>query len=205
VAIDESFVAEDGYALPADITDDVSVWPAAALSWFAKAGMTGHYAAAHGARWSEFKQQLYIPAVQETSAYGQKLVGHVLRRFDPKRYLTLSRDPERFWGLYLGPSDRSGDTLLVVEDIVSAWRGAEVTDTLALLGNTMKPDALRWVIQEKYREAVVFLDGDNSQVKKNARQIQRALSFVPARIVETGRDPKSYSAAELRELVGRES
>ena len=193
----------DGFELPADATTDVRRWPAAAGAWLAKAGLGAEALARDGAQWSESTQTLYLPVLQETSAFGQKLVGWVLRGFDPKRYLTLTSQPASLWALRRGPDGHSGPggTLVIVEDVLSAMRVAELTDALALLSVAIKPSAVAWVARERYKEAVVFLDGDNSEVRKAARVVARQLSFLPVRIIETGQDPKLLPKAELDKLI----
>jgi hypothetical protein len=199
----DDVVEVDGYDMPADITDDARRWPAAAGAWLAKAGLGPEDVARDGAVWSDTKQALYLPVLQETSAFGQKLVGWVLRGFDPKSYLTLTDQPASLWGLRRGPAGRSGPggTLVLVEDVLSARRVADVADALALLSVDIKPTALGWVARERYKEAVVFLDGDNSQVKLAARRLAQQLSFIPVRVVETGQDPKALPKAELDKLI----
>lgn len=153
--------------------------------------------------WSEDRETLYIPVEQETSAFGPKLVGYVLRRFQPKSYLTLTNDRAGFWGLYRASERHPGGEgrVVLVEDVISALRSSEICDSLALCGTELRPGILSTLIHEGYKEAVVFLDGDNPTVKMKARKIAQRLSWMKVRVVETGRDPKLYSTDELRKLI----
>lgn len=195
---DEGYEYRDGVTLPRDLTDD---YPEEAAAWLRKA-TTLDRAKAWGIVWSPHKQTLYIPVTQETSALGPKAVGWVLRRFDPKSYLTLTNDSSAFWGLLRGPQGHSkpSGTLLLVEDMLSAHKGALVTDTLALLGVNLKPQALRFVMEEGYKEAFIWLDADNPNVRMAARKIAQQLP-IPTRIIETGTDPKAEPEHRIRQLL----
>lgn len=187
-------------------SDATTALPKVAREWLAKAGLQSSVTEAEGFLWGEEKSQLWIPVRQHcVTAFGPRLVGHVLRGFAPKSYLTRAMDRERFYGLYRClPEDaqvgRSTDTIVLVEDVVSALRSSEICDTIALLGTSIPPAALSQMVKDGYKEAVVFLDGDNSIVKMQARKIAKSLP-IPHRIVETGQDPKSYSSQALRKLI----
>lgn len=197
-AEDQGYEYRDGVTLPRDLTTD---YPDEVAAWLRKTGPL-EQAVSWGIEWSPSKEQLYIPVVQETMALGPKAVGSVLRRFEPKRYLTLTSDKDAFWGLLRGPQGHSGKggTILLVEDMLSARKGALVTDTLALLGVNLKPQALRFVLEEGYKEAVVWLDADNPNVRMAARGIARQLP-IPTRIIETQTDPKSEPEQFIRNMV----
>lgn len=92
-------------------------------------------------------------------------------------------------------------SLVLVEDVLSARKVAAITDSMALLGVNLRPQGLQFIINEGYTDVQIFLDGDNSQVKGHARKLAKATSFLPTRIVETGRDPKDYPEHELRALL----
>lgn len=192
----------EGYLLPEDASKDVQSFPMEVRTWLGKAGLQD---SERGFLWSPAKETLYWPVEQEgRSLYGPKLVGFVLRRFSPKRYLTLTKDPESFWGLYRASQGHveGGGTLVLTEDVLSAWRVAELADSLALMGTELKSQALAFLVRAGYNRAIVFLDGDNPTVRMKARKIAQDLSFMPqVEVVETGKDPKLYSKDSLRELL----
>ena len=180
------------------LSHDSHEWSKQARRWLAEAGLTTVIAEQRGFGWEESEQKLWIPVVQEgLSAYGDVDVGHILRGFTPKSYLTRTVDKTGFYGLYRGPES---DTVVLVEDVLSALRVAEHTDALALLGTSLLPRAFNTIITEQYSNAIVFLDGDNPTVRRNARKIARSLP-IDTRLIETGRDPKSYTPTELEELL----
>lgn len=174
------------------------------VEWLGKAGITLTQARDYGILWSDSRSTLYIPVKQEGfSVYGPIVTGYVLRAFDPKGYLTLSNDNDRFWGLLRaseGHPEMKG-TLVLVEDVLSGLRVQEICDTLILCGTELRPTALSAVIKEGYRKAIIFLDGDNPTVKMKARKIQKRLSWLNPRIIETGLDPKLYPKSQLEKLI----
>lgn len=191
---------QDGYRLPADLTDQ---FPGVVSDWLRKAGLEDSAVIKWGFRWSPSKATLYIPVEQEISAYGPKLAGYVLRGFDPKSYLTLTHASAGFWGLYRGPESHSGrgGTLALVEDVLSARRCSQFCDSLALCGTSLRPEAFQYVLEEGYKEAVIYLDGDNPQVQTQARKLARSLGFMQVRIIETGTDPKREPNERLGKLL----
>lgn len=190
----------EGYRLPGDASP---VFPLEVVEWLGKAGLGEEQARAWGWLWSPEKATLYIPVEKEIHTLGSELAGWVLRGFEPKRYLTLTKASAGFWGLYRGPTGRSGrgGTVCLVEDVLSARRVAQVCDALALCGTSLRAEALQWLLREGYAEAVIYLDGDNPQVQMHAREIAKTLGFMDVRIVETGTDPKREPNSSLERLI----
>ena len=186
-----------GYLLPEDITESRTAWPKEVVAWVGKAGLLE---TPRELLWSQQRQSLYWPVEQEgLSAYGPKLAGYVIRRFDPKRYLTLTQDKAGFWGLYRGQERHQ--TVVLTEDVLSAWRVAELTDAVSLMGTELKPQILTYLLQAGYDRAVVYLDADNPVVRAKARKIASQLSFMPVELLETGKDPKLEPKERLRKLL----
>lgn len=199
-----------GISLPQDSTSTFSEFPRQVRDWLVvRGGIRPDVSEAHGILWSDEAERLYIPVVQETSADGPIAVGYVVRRFQPKRYRTLTKDRERFWGLLraserhseVGVSPAAQNLLIIVEDMISGLRCREISDTMVLCGTELKSDAFATILKEGYKEAVIFLDSDNPTVVKATRTIQRKLFWMKTRIIETGRDPKSYNREQLEELI----
>jgi hypothetical protein len=205
--------ARTGLALPDDCSSRFAEFPEGVRRWLAAGGITPVISESYGILWSDTTEQLYIPVVQETSAFGPKAVGWVLRRFHPKRYLTLTKDRAGFYGLLRASERHSEDELsppptlekteplIIVEDVLSGLRCREISDTLVLCGTSLKSEALATIIQEGYKEAVIFLDADNPTVLMCARKIAKTLFWMKVQIIETGKDPKHYSKDQLRKLI----
>lgn len=115
--------------------------------------------------------------------------------------MRLTEDP--LWGLYRGPEvlpyQLGGKRpVVIVEDVLSAWRVSEVCDTIALCGTELHSPVINAVAQEGYTDAVVWLDADNPVVRMKARKIANRLNGLAAtHMVETGKDPKHENVATI--------
>lgn len=186
--------------VPGDCHSEWKGWPIEVRRWLMEAGITESVLIGREWLWSDSKECLYIPVWQEDrTTTGHKVVGYVQRFFNPKSYLTRTNDKENFYGYYVHSA--TDDTIVLVEDVLSAIRCSEVCDALALLGVAIKPTAITKLLTSGYKRAIIFLDGDNPQVKMAARAIAKRLFFLEVQIIETGRDPKHYSLEELKELL----
>lgn len=192
-------VVDGVYRVPADLSQDLS---REALDWLGKSGIPASRAAEWGFRWSESRATLYIPITKEwVKGEEPELAGYILRGFDPKSYLTLAHASAGFWGLYRGAPDT--EQVVLCEDSLSARKVAEAgPDAIALCGVNLRPEALQYLLRRKYKEGVVWLDGDNPQVRMLQRRIVRNLAFMPnTRLIETGTDPKHESVASIKRLL----
>lgn len=195
-----SGVVAAGVYIPADCHSEWRGFPAECRRWLTEAGIDSTIVTNNEFKWSDSTECLYIPVWQESKiTVGHKLVGYVQRFFNPKSYLTRTNDKANFYGHYVHSA--TTDTVVVVEDVLSAIRCAMVHDSLALLGVALKPEAISKLLTCGYKRAIIFLDGDNPQVKMAARAIAKRLFFMEVSIIETGRDPKEYSIDELREML----
>lgn len=197
----DGHVSETGLWLPDDASGEWGAFPVEAKKWLLDARISPVIIADRGFMWSDSKAALYIPVQQEgDSAFGRKIVGHAVRLFNPKGYFTKTNDKDNFYGYYKAPVET--DTVVLVEDVLSAIRVAEVVDSISLMGVHVKPAVLSRVLTGGYKRAIIFLDGDNPQVRMKAREAAKRLSWLPTRIVETGTDPKRHSKEELDKLLG---
>lgn len=131
-------------------------------------------------------------------------MGYVLRGFgEGGRYLTLTRDKDRFYGLLRAPEPhpKLQGVVVLVEDMLSGLRMREICDVLVLCGTELRPSALAALAKEGYQHAIVFLDADNPTVKMKARKIAQRLSWMKTSIIETGSDPKHYPKTTLEEMI----
>lgn len=189
---------------PPDATGEWGRFSPEARRWLVEGGVTSVISDARGVQWSDSTGKLYLPVTQGSRiTTGHKNVGWVERGFSPKSYYTRVIDKENFYGYYpqVDAEVGVGNICVLVEDVISGWRCSEVVDTFSIMGVHPSPALIGRVLKERYREAVVFLDGDNPTVRMKAREIGKRLPFVRTRIVETGQDPKSYSREELARLL----
>lgn len=186
--------------IPEDLTDMWTAFPIEVRHWLIKAGITH---SGHGFKWSDEQEALYIPVLQGSLVTtGTKHAGWVIRGFNPKSYLTLTDNKDEFYGHYVCPTSKH-KTIVLVEDVLSAIRVADLHDSISLLGVHAKPSILTKLFSCGYTEAIIFLDGDNTQVKMKARELAKKLCWMNTRVVETGHDPKEYSKEELDKLLNK--
>jgi hypothetical protein len=164
------------------------------LVWLLKGGLTPEAADAYGMRWHPPSKRLLIPV---RNAAG-KTTGILGRSATEKpKYLMLQGSP----GLHYENSGVSGDTLVVVEDILSAIHVANAGyNCIALIGKSISHEQA--VIFADYRFVVSFTDpdagGDDARkvLRKRAAlydcKLLRAYSEV---------DPKYLTKQEIQDAV----
>ena len=193
-------VVVGGIELPNDTTGLYDDFAPAARAWLSKAGLTKQRIEHENFLWSSDEQCLYIPVRQ-----AGELRGYVQRYFreDAKRYRTLQLDKALFFGYYpvSGEVDKPSENVVVVEDTLSGLRVSENYDTLVALGTNLSPAAVSLLLRQGYKRAVIFLDADNAVVRREARRMAKKLPFLRVTFVETGRDPKSYTEEQLKQLI----
>lgn len=92
------------------------------------------------------------------------------------------------------------DTVVLVEDCLSAAVVANVYDSIALLGTTFKESY--WVHLTGYKNVIVALDKDAS---KKAYDIQKKLDVLyPTRVLLLEDDLKYRPASELKKILDKE-
>lgn len=192
-------------AAPDDAHGEWRGWPGDVREWLTKAGMNDDRTSRYGIVWSDREESLWIPVRQYSRiTTGFKHVGYVKRGFNPKSYLTKTHDKDEFYGYYVKDTEGVEDaceTVVLVEDVISAIRVSEVIDCISIMGVHPKPATVSKVLTEKYKNAIVFLDGDNPTVRMKARQIGKRLPFVNVRVVDIGKDPKHCTKHELEGLL----
>ncbi len=184
--------------VPTDCTTNWGAIPLGGRQWLAKGKLTPIRAGAHGVGWSDSRESLVLPVTQ----YGHH-VGWVERRLDPKWVRNWAFDASKDLFAFLVPDSVSTNALVIVEDIVSAYRVHDAGyAVVALLGTYMKPSVFSAILNYKPQHVVIFLDADNSQVRINTRVIRKRLDvFTTTKVVETGSDPKYCTEAELNTLL----
>ena len=97
---------------------------------------------------------------------------------------------------------RNSDTLVIVEDILSAMCvNTAGCDSMALLTSSTKLHRIYPYIQA-YKSFVVWLDNDNRQVLQDASKLKRILEpFGEVQLIRTRTDPKHYSLDILQEIL----
>ena len=97
----------------------------------------------------------------------------------------------------------SGDTCVIVEDVVSAIRVAECGySALPCLSSSLRESLLPQL--EKYGTIVVWLDNDNSQVLSNTLKIKNKINLINDNVwICRGKQPKDMSDYDIKFYVDR--
>jgi hypothetical protein len=196
---ESNVVVIGGIELPPDAATQFRDFDVRAQRWLSRSGLLASALDNEGFLWYGDKEELYIPVRQLGD-----LKGFVKRSFKEGmvRYKTVTNWKPTFYGYYREtPSAARRGTLVLTEDTLSALRVAEVADSLSLLGTGLTNGMITRIVREGYKDVAIFLDADNSIVRKASRDIAKKLPHVRARMIETGQDPKYYSRDQLRSLI----
>ena len=119
-------------------------------------------------------------------------------------------------GNIVRPIFGEGETLVIVEDFISAIRVAETTSCLCLFGTKCDYKTIHKIISQ-YNQIVIWLDGDKAgqtsasnlrlQLRKQIKHTRNTRRFDDKDIKITNlctkKDPKCYSNEEIRMLLCR--
>ncbi len=187
---------------PDDHHDNFGGFPREVREWLMKGGITPVISKSMGFSWSDKQSKLWIECRQYSkTTTGHKLNGYIVRGFNPKSYLTRAVDKDTFFGYYVTNSVINNTKIVIVEDILSSIKCSQVVDSIAILGVHPKPAIIQHILDNKYKEAYIFLDADNPQVRMKAREIPKRLPFMNCHIIETGSDPKYLQIEKIQELI----
>lgn len=181
----------DGVRFPDDATRNLD---GEGHSFLAKYGVSGYAVIRAGLKWSPSWQQLLFPMYDEQ--------GHLCcvqaRNFNPKRaakskYYNVGDKSQSC--TYYGQTE----TVVLVEDCVSAIKIGMVETGFPLLGTSITKERLSW-LGKRFKRIVVWLDRDKW---REARAISDAarLMGVESSTVFTDHDPKTYSLDEIKEFL----
>ncbi len=177
-------------SLPADYNHYI---PPKALVWLQKYGITDKEMRKHRIGYSEEKSLLVFPVFFDAELLMWQ--GRYFGEDQDFRKWTTHGSKDVF---YL-PEEWEDDTIVVVEDIVSAIKVSRIINCTCLFGSAM-PDRLLRRTQALFKRAKVWLDPD-----KKKESIEMAMAMIergiPTTVVLTDRDPKEYPTADLREII----
>jgi hypothetical protein len=196
---------EDKAVLPSDFTREV---PAAGWKWLLQYGLPYTY-------WKPFTG--YSPKDERlVLTFGTPI------RFSIGRYLGsdtgekgtngkwVRRPPRKwfFWGdghgyveiLDAAQKGDSSEAVVLVEDLISAHKIAQVQPSLCLFGTNIHDLAIKELIAFK-RPVTLWLDKDQHTLLPG--KLNRLQTFLrhPVRHVVTDKDPKEYSLEEIKEIL----
>ena len=115
-----------------------------------------------------------------------------------RKYLTYRRTVR---GNLYWRSKHVSDTLVIVEDCLSAIKVARHADSLAILGAHYGYDLMQ--IVKEYQRVIVYMDNDNQQIRNKQEILRNQIALVnhSVRVHRSTKDPKECSDEELLRIV----
>lgn len=167
--------------------DNIKELPRNAMNWLLSYGISQEEIDKYGIKWN-VKQEMLV--LLETANYWQA------RTFDKVRakYMSQGSKPLTIYG--------TGDTIVIVEDIISAMKIARLHEEYCacpVLGSSLSYEMENQIV-ERFKKSAVWLDRDKAS---NALRISRKLKQrgITSRVIVTDDDPKEYSKGEIREWL----
>ena len=110
----------------------------------------------------------------------------------------------RFWGdgheyVEILSPEKKGPVVLV-EDLISAHKVAQVSPCLCLFGTHIHDNALK-VLMDAKRPVCLWLDSDQYPLLSKKIGRLKAVLRHPVWYVRTDKDPKEYSLEEIKEFI----
>jgi hypothetical protein len=169
--------------------------PKIALDWISQYGLTGTELRRNKIGWSDTCESIIFPVFDETGClkmYQQRYFGASDKQ--PK-YITVGNKGD----LIHLPDPVKHDTIVVVEDMVSAIKVSRVTNCMPLLGNTLSiPVAMK--LRLRFKRARVWLDANMMQ-KSVRTSLTLSVLGLPTTTIFTDKDPKEYAVSDIRGFV----
>ena len=160
--------------------------PRNAMKWLLSYGISLEEIAQHKLEWCEQNGTLVL---LNTGTYWQ---GRSFKQYGPK-YMSHGYKPLTIYG--------EGDTIILVEDILSAIKVSRVAGycSAPLLGSSLSTD-FEDKITKQFKSVYVWLDRDKA---KNAIRIKNKLKGlgITSRVVITPSDPKEYTTKEIEQWL----
>lgn len=183
--------------LPSDCTGDWEEWPLRGRLWLLHGGISECDGRKYGLTYSPKHDRVVLPVYNTSSG---KLKGYQMRSLnevDKPKYLTEVFEKPFYW--YSG---HVSDTLVIVEDILSAIRVSKYHSSIAVLSSGMSDDVYSIIGKSKYTNFIVYLDNDNAQVKKSQLKIANKLKLLgKVTVIKSDKDPKELSDTELERIL----
>lgn len=184
--------AQRSLSLPTPRVYDLAEWPRDAALWLYKSGFSPSMIARLGAYWCPELGRVVLPVMEDGHAvfWQARAIERKPKIISPER----RRDG-------LVAKYGQGDTLVLCEDILSAFKVGQITEAWSLLGTKLLPKPVAEILHRK-GSVVVWLDSD-APGQKAAHKIIKTLRAhgVDVRNVVTEQDPKMYDRSFIEEQV----
>lgn len=184
---------EQKAVLPSDFTREI---PAAGWKWLLQYGLSYSY-------WKPYCG--YSPTHDRlVITFGTPTKFSIGRALSTEHKDGAAKRKWRTWGNVhkyveiLG--DNSKDPIVLVEDIISAHKVAQVNPCMCLFGTHVHDVAIKELLKAK-RPVLIWLDADQySLLAAKINRIQSLLNH-PVRMIYTEKDPKEYTLDEIKGIL----
>lgn len=183
----------DTVVLPEDFTQDISK---AGMAWLYTKGIHDTEIAKYGIGYSKKLNRVIFPVYDQ-----EKLIywtGRYLGKPD-KEHPKWANMVSKRKGLYFKALRGQRDSIVLVEDILSAIKVGRISDCYALLSINVD-DTLMFDLGSRYETVYLWLDRDKWN-KMNLYTMRYRSFGLDVRPIRTKRDPKAHSDVEIREKI----
>lgn len=175
--------------MPNHFTTDM---PMVARKWYMKYGISEDEAAISEFMWDPHSERLILPVFDEEGRLIQYQSRAVYDNQQPKYVTTCVANRRPHFEI------KNNETVVVVEDVLSAIKVGRVCSTLCLHGSFIEPDLAKKL--REYKDVIIWLDADKYDVAcKAARQL--ASKGIKVSVAYTSEDPKEYSLIRIRQVI----
>lgn len=145
--------------------------------------------------WSDGESRLVLPIMDRDSC----VVGSVLRSFSGAIPKAITNANPNALAWYM---NRSSNSLILVEDQLSAIRSSEYLNAAALLGTNLNDEKVETIISGKFKAVLLALDND--ALSTAVGHVLKYRSILPIRLVRLERDIKDMSREQADMLFSGE-
>lgn len=178
----------------------LSKWPLQARKWWLECGLTIPEQEAYRVTYNEDENALDLPIFNRGDLVGLCRKSLPSGKYTSKYMLVGDSIGNPFIERRSGRI--TSEPIVIVEDYRSAIKVARITTSYPLFGTNLLPAQLIKILECKASKAFVFLDNDNTEVKRKALEINKRLNiYLPSSIIDIETDPKNLSEEELRKLI----
>ena len=139
--------------------------------------------------WSEQEQKLYFMLPDGAFQY---------------RYFGQNKDHPKWVGygindnlLHITGNNHFPNSIVLVEDIISAMKVGHISPTLCLFGSNISLKRLATLKLLGYNEVIIWLDWDKKEYAIKAAQLAQSIGL-NSKVIHTKLDPKDYNFEEIK-------
>ena len=183
--------------LPNDLEYEWCEWGVHATTYVNKFGFSEADTTLAGIGWSPRLRRLIIPVSNRTA----ENAGWIAKSFDQQpRYYTRTNTPENMYWQRENTDNGEPNSVLVVEDVLSALRGSEGISSFALLGTSLTNRMVREL--SRYDKFYIWLDNDNSIVRQKQLEIFNKLSlYGDVKMIKSNTEVKELSIDKVKDIL----